>query len=188
MIEVVRSVGEGGENDDFPVSGIDGMLLFVPDQVQQRLQFGVVLWCDVTDHQGEQLQIVSVFFQIPQPGEVVHICQIDFDLPTHGEIVGVLVIQIKLVGVRKFLQVQNLLTGLVGVDRLNGRLDQLIDPVNGEPEGVDRTLQPFEQIDAHQAPNAFLPALLGQACPLVVGEILIFGKPGGHEVIGGGVD
>ena len=113
---------------------------------------------------------------------------IDLDLPAHGEIVGVLVIQVKLIGIRKVLQIQKLLAGLVGVDRLNGRLYQLVDPVNGESEGVNGTLQPFKQIDTHQAPDTFLAALLGQACPLVVCEILVFGKPGGHDIIGGSIN
>ena len=74
------------------------------------------------------------------------------------------------------------------MDRLDGRLDQMIDPINGEPESVDRTLQPLEQIDTHQAADTLLTALLGQACPLVVGEFLVFGEAGGHDVVSRGVD
>ena len=153
------------------------------DQIKQCLQLGIVLRRNVRYHQAQQFQIFCVLFQLPLPRNIVHIGKVDSDFFTNREEVGVLVVVVKILVIRQLCQVENAISGLITVDSFNRVLNQLFDAVDRQPEGIHRAFQPLEKVDAHQAADAFLASLLGQACTLVVGHVQIFCKARRHDVV-----
>ena len=77
---------------------------------------------------------------------------------------------------------------MIVIDRLYRAVDQFSDPVNRQPERIDRAFQAFQKIDAHQATDAFFTTLLRKARPLMVRQIEILGKPRRHDKVGRSVD
>ena len=85
-IEIIRRVGKSGEDDDFPIAGVDGMFDFLLDQVEQCLQLGIMLRRNIGNHQAQQFQIFCVLFQLPLPRNIVHIGKVDSDFLPNREI------------------------------------------------------------------------------------------------------
>ena len=53
---------------------------------------------------------------------------------------------------------------------------------------MDRALQTFEQVDTHEAADAFFTPALGQTVALVVGQLAVFGDLAWENVFGGRID
>ena len=65
--KIVCGIGKRRENDDLLITGIDRMLDFLPDQIEQCLQLRVMLRCDVCNHEGQQFQIFRITFKLTPP-------------------------------------------------------------------------------------------------------------------------
>ena len=188
LVEVIRRIRKGGEDDEFSVVGVDRVGDLLVDQVKQLPEFTVMRRGDVGHHEKQQLQRFGVRLKVAQPGQIVHIGQIDLDLAANSEKVGVLVIGIPVLGCRQVVQFQHLPAILVVLDGGDGIRDQLVDAFQRKAEGIDRAFQPFEQVDTHQAANTLLAALLGQAVAFVVGLLYILGQTGRLNVVGRSVN
>ena len=185
LVEVVRRVRKGGEDNDFLVAGVNGMGDLLVDQVKQLSELAVMRRGNVGHHEKQLLQRFCVRFQVAQPGQIVHIGQIDLDLAANAEKVGVLVIGISVLGCRQVVQFQHLPAGLVVLAGSDGIRDQFVDVFQREAEGRDRAFQPLEQVDAHQTADALLAALPGrQAVAFVVGPLHIFVQPCQVDAVG----
>ena len=187
-IEIIRRVGKCGEDDDFPVAGIDGVFDFLADQVEQGLHFGIMFRCNIGNHEGQQFQIFCILFQLPLPRNIVHIGKVNPNFLPHRKIISVLIVVIEVINIRDFRQVKNEIAGLVTVNRFNGAVDQCFDTVYGKTEGIHRAFQPLEQIDAHEPADAFLAPLLRQTCPFMMGHVDVLRHSRRHDIVGRGVD
>ena len=49
IIQVLRRIGEGRENNNFLIARIDGMRYFRLNIGEQALEFGILIWCDILD-------------------------------------------------------------------------------------------------------------------------------------------
>ena len=100
LIKVVCCIRKGGEDNHLPVALVDGMLHLVLEHPQQFLQFAVIFGGDVPNHQGQQLQYISILLERSAPGDVVHIGNVNLDLLSEGEqfipilVFGVVILQI----------------------------------------------------------------------------------------------
>ena len=165
VVEIFSGIGKGGENNHLAIAGIDGMLHLFPEDLQQFLQFAVVFGGDVAYHQNEQFQNVTVFDQAVPPGQVIHIANFDFDFAAKGEeLAFALIVGVKFIHVADVGQFQRRCRGFaVGVDDLDGAVNQVHNALEGKGEGVDRTFHALHQIDGGKAADALFAVGLGEA-------------------------
>ena len=157
-------------------------LLFV-NQAQQFLQLGIVCRGDILHHQGKKLQIFSILFQIMQPRNMIHIRKINLYFAADCKNVVVLVIIVPIGCIGNVVQLQHTAAILIGTYRLHGIFNQFTDSVNRQPERINRTFQPFEQVNAHQTADSLFTACLRQSLSMLAG-VDVFGNPRGQNKAG----
>ena len=77
---------------------------------------------------------------------------------------------------------------MVCVNRLNGLGNELPYALQRQPESIDGGFQPLEQVDTHQAADAFLTAHLCERGSLVVGQVDVLGHLARQDKIAGRID
>ena len=192
VVQVFCRVRKGSEDDDLPVVRVDGMFHLVFQHVQQLLQLAVILRRDVPHHENEKLQGFLVLGKAPAPGDIVHVTDLNFDFAANGEdIAFTLVIGIQLVQVADVCQVQ---CGggrlVIGIDTLDGIINQFADALEGQIEGIDRALHTFHQVDCHQTANTLLTACLCKADVdlVVLVQLRVFFEFAALDVMAGCID
>ena len=160
VVDILSSVGERSKDNDFAVVAIDWVSEFVANVLQQLLQFTVVLRRDVGKHNEQQIEIVEVFTEIIAPLNIVHIFEFDFRLFATDKHSVFAVVEIKSVFIiflcgyrivvnRRFATVEI----VNGIDSFS---NVFLNSFEREAERVYRTLQAFEQIDAHKSSQTAL--------------------------------
>ncbi len=155
LIEVVGSVGERAEYEDFPVPWIDGGLHFVEDELLQGLQLKVVLRRDGRDGIVQGIEDPLVFYQTVLPAEVVHVFQLHFYLML-DDASDIIVL------IFHFRDVFRHGDGLGAVLELLDFPDcgryPLADLVHGHAECMDGALQALKEVDSHEPADTLFAA------------------------------
>ena len=178
-VEVLGGVGEGGEHQDFAVSGIDGKPDFALNEAAELLKFGIVVRGDLPHLIQKLGEGFAVIPQVPLPRLDVDILQIDSYLLAQSEHLDVHIFLVQV----KFGQIR---FHVFGPDRAPA--DAAEDPRNrcfdlgkGEPEGVDGAFQPLEEVGRHQLLQTRLsPGLAEIRAAIARGdgvEILVLASP-----------
>ena len=166
--EVLCRIRKCRENQHFSVAGIDRVLNFFRQQLEQFLQLCVMLRRDICHHKGQQLQNFCIFPKLRTPALPVHICKVDFDFFADGEKVSVFIVHVKIVsGHVVYIQI-SVAGAFKLVNGLNRTINQFLDAHQGQLERMYRAFQPFQQVDTHQPTNTLLTASLGQILSLIV--------------------
>ena len=72
------------------------------NHLKQLVQFKIILWCNVLDHEDQKLEVLNIVINVALPANIVHVAQVNLDLLADAEEVSVLVVKIEIVtGSRK---------------------------------------------------------------------------------------
>lgn len=81
----------------FSVAGIDRMLNFFRQQLEQFLQLCVMLRRNVCHHKGQQFQNFCIFPKLRAPALPIHIRKVDFDFLADGEKASIFIVHVKII-------------------------------------------------------------------------------------------
>ena len=186
--EVLCRIRKCRENQHFSVAGIDRVLNFFRQQLEQFLQLCVMLRRDICHHKGQQLQNFCIFPKLRTPALPVHIRKVDFDFFADGEKISVFIVHVKIVsGHVVYIQI-SVAGAFKLVNGLNRTINQFLDAYQGQLERMYRAFQPLQQVNTHQPANALLTTSLGQILTLIVRQLLILLELTCEDIVGGHID
>ena len=128
------------------------MLKLRANFLNEHLKFAVMLRRDVGEHKEQRIQVFEVFGKITTPLDIVHICEVDFRFLATDE--SRILALVKVEAAFKIEIVNVGMSAVERVDGVNGRLNEVFDAVERQTERVYRTLQTFEQVNAHKFADA----------------------------------
>ena len=191
LVEVGGRVGERGEDQDFPVAGIDRILDLLLNLRHQVIELGIVFRRDVRDHGDQQVERVDVFPQMHPPIGPAHIGKGDFDLASNGEnVVGDFLVIVLLCGIDGIGEFEKIHVAdfLETVDCGDGSFDQSLDPLQCEVKRINGTFQTLQEADAHQATDSKFASDLHVAAAAVLRAHSVFPPCTGEDEQGRHVD
>ena len=172
LVQVVGRIGKGCKYQYLFVVAIDRVFKLVLQICYQLLQFGIVLWRNIFQHEDKQFQYIDIRLQVAPPPYIIHITQIDFGFTPYERIIfGIFAVEV-------FCEVGDINGSCSAFFKLvnggNRIFDKIVYPYQGQAERVDATFQAFQQVNSHQFPDSLLSTVYGQALTLIVDSIIIF--------------
>ena len=160
FVEVVRGVSKGREYDHFDVFRIERGRGLVVNQLDQSLEFLVLVSTDVDDFSPKGIKNFEIFSQIFLPSCNVHVGQRHLHFfADHTFFVAPIRIPIERLVVHPGFDAFPFVE-LALFNFGQGAFDELDDALEGDAEGIDGALKALEQVDAHQDTQAIFTTRL----------------------------
>ena len=195
VVKVVRSIGEGGEEQDLAIAGIDRVANLAADVIDEVLELGVVLRRDFFHFHDQGADDGVVVFDGAFPRRQIEVFERDFHFAAEGDFVGgreVVVVGIEVADDGAGHRFQGSLAGFVAGDLCKHRLVGRSEFAERETEGLDGAFEALEEIDRHQCADA--PLLAGEAdiardaFEVVAEGLLVIRFPAGEDELGRSVN
>ena len=195
VVKIVRSIGEGGEEQDLAVAGIDRVSNLAADVIDEVLELGIVLRRDFFHFHDQGADDGVVALDSAFPRREVEVFERDFHFPAEGDFVGlreVVVVGIEVADQGAGHRFHGSLAGFVAGDLREHRLVVSGELAQGQTEGLDGAFEALEEIDGHQCADAPLLAgeadIAGNAFEVVAVGLFVIRFAAGEDELGRGVN
>ena len=169
VVEVVRGVGEGREDQHLAIAGIDGRAELAGDLRFEVLELGVVLRGDLGHFFQQFFDEDEVGGQVLLPARHVHVVEVDLDLLADGVLAGhgdVVIIEVRVFQTSRDVGKAAGDTALLPVrDLFQGGGVAALQAGEREAKGFNGAFQALEQVHRHQGLQAFLAVYLLELGP-----------------------